>query len=110
MTTKSIKYFSLMKFFQNMMFYSMGNEDYSMGNEVLFDGERGSIRWGTRIIRWGTRFYSMGNEVLFDGERGSIRWGTRWYEFMPLPVLKLGVLRLLLHVVSQEWVLSSLEL
>ena len=31
-----------------------------MGNEVLFDGERGSIRWGTR-------FYSMGNEVLFDG-------------------------------------------
>ena len=50
----------------------------------------------------------MGNEVLFDGERGSSRWGTRWYEFMPLPVLRLGVLRLLL--VSQEWVLSSLEL
>ena len=50
----------------------------------------------------GNEDYSMGNEVLFDGERGSIRWGTRWYEFMPLPVLRLGVLRLLL--VSQEWV------
>ena len=62
----SIPYFS----FDNAKFHSMGNEDHSMGNEDLFDGERGSIRWGTR-------FYSM---------------GTRWYEFMPL-LLRLGVLR-----------------
>ena len=79
----SIPYFS----FDKTKFHSMGNED-------LFDGERGSIRWGTRIysmgnedlfdgergsIRWGTRIYSMGNENLFGGERGSIRWGTRFY-------------------------------
>ena len=53
----SIPYFS----FDNAKFHSMGNEDHSMGNEDLF-----------------------------DGERGSIRWGKRWYEFMPLPVLRLG--------------------
>ena len=40
----SIPHFS----FDNAKFHSMGNEDHSMGNEDLFDGERGSIRWGTR--------------------------------------------------------------
>ena len=55
----SIPHFS----FDNAKFHSMGNEDHSMENED----------------------HSMGNEDLFDGERGSIRWGTRWCAFTALP-------------------------
>ena len=78
----SIPYFS----FDNAKFHSMGNEDHSMGNEDLFDGERGSIRWGTR-------FYSMGNEVVRV-------YAVTCTETWSTPLL----------LVSQEWVLSSLEL
>ena len=80
----SIPHFS----FDNAKFHSMGNEDHSMGNEDLFDGERGSIRWGTRI-------YSMGNEVV------------RVHGVTRISVPKLGVLHLR-RVTGMGYILSSI--
>ena len=80
----SIPHFS----FDNAKFHSMGNEDNSMGNED----------------------HSMGNEDLFDGERGSIQWGTRWYGFTGvtrISVPKFGVLRLR-RVTGMGYILSSI--
>ena len=69
----SIPHFS----FDNAKFHSMGNEDHSMGNE--------DHSMGNEDHSMGNEDHSMGNEDLFDGERGSIRWGTSWYAFTALP-------------------------
>ena len=61
----------------------------------------------SRLFQYSIPYFSFDNAKFHSIKLNFIRWGTRWYEFMPLSVLRFGVLRLLL--VSLEWVLTHLE-